>query len=400
MSGRTEWGDIVPKLVRERTMGFLIGNGLSRLCGAPSWGDLFSSPDVLKVLKQERVSQGTPYLELGYLLSQQEPVLWDSILRRLFDWASASTSVSRAHRALLQVLRPAQSPSKVAILTTNVDSLLESHGYRREHIGYIHGQPGEHANWIFTADKYWNSWNSDKGIGQVFKKFQAAGVLFLGYGHSNEDFDIIQTVIELRKQYFGQMYTLMTQQEAERGELRWRLNWQGIKVISYEMPLRHPTQQERDLFLTKALLDLAEDCGLDKHPERQQPYQELREWCETEISRLTGRRSSAAIVLGLAGVNRHAALPGAIPTSERRVAEAAEIRVEPGGPGYIVSAIGRAIGIDSFLVSKIASDEQGELVQTAIRGHADGARIFADFVEVAPPGAGCHRLSYLGQLHS
>lgn len=387
MSGRTAWGDIVPKLVRQRTMGFLVGNGLSRLCGAPSWGDLFSSPDVLEVLRQERVSRGTPYLELGYLLSQQKPVLWDRILRRLYDWANASTCESRTHRALLQVLRPGQPLPNVAILTTNVDSLLENYGYRREHIGYIHGEPGQHKNWIFTADEYWNSWNSDKGIGQVFNKFHSAGVLFLGYGHSHEDFDIIQTVIELRKHYFGRMYTLITQQEAERGELRWRLNWQGIEVIPYEMPL-DPTPQERDLFLTKALLDLAEDCELDEDPQRQQPYRELREWCEAEFSRLRDRRSSATIVLGLAGVNRHAALLGGIPTSERRVADAAEIRVEPGGPGYIVSAIARATGIDSFLVSKIASDEQGEIVRAAIRGHSEGARIFADFVEGAPPGPG------------
>jgi hypothetical protein len=108
------------------------------------------------------------------------------------------------------------------------------------------------------------------------------------------------------------------------------------------------TPLERDLFLTKALLELVEDSGLDRDPISQAAYQEQKEWCNSELTRRRDRRSNALIVLGLAGVNRHAALPAGIPTSERRVAEAAEIRVEAGGPGYIVAALGAKLGSIRF----------------------------------------------------
>jgi sugar/nucleoside kinase (ribokinase family) len=226
-------------------------------------------------------------------------------------------------------------------------------------------------------------------VSEVFKRFQANGVLFLGYGHSHEDFDVVQTVIELRKVYFGRMFTLMTEDEASLGEVRCRLDWQGVQIISYGMPL-DPTPLDRDLFLTNSLLDLAASCGFNDDPGRQKAYEELRDWCDTAFAERRQRRSRASIVLGLAGVNRHAALPGAIPSSERRVAESAEIRVEAGGPGYIVSQIGRATGMDSFLVTKVAADEAGDLVQAAMRGRLDNvaARIFSYFVEIVPPGAG------------
>jgi hypothetical protein len=387
----TDWGDLVPPLIRERHMGFLIGNGLSRLCGAPSWGDLFASRDVVEVLSREGVSRNTPYLELGYVLEKRAPLVWERVLRRLYDWAHGTPRVgSHAHRALLEVLQPARPlPPHVSILTTNVDPLLENFGYRRDHIGYLHGDPHPHTNWIFTADRYWDSWRTGQGVSEVFKRFQANGVLFLGYGHSHEDFDVVQTVIELRKVYFGRMFTLMTEDEASRGEVRCRLDWQGVQTITYGIP-SDPTPLERELFLTNSLLELAEVCGFHDDSSRRKPYEEVRAWCNASFAELLQRRSRASIVLGLAGVNRHAALPGAVPSSERRVAESAELRVEAGGPGYIVSHIGRATEMDSFLVTKIASDEAGDLVRTAIRGGSGDAeaRIFSDFVEIAPPGAG------------
>jgi sugar/nucleoside kinase (ribokinase family) len=386
-----DWGDGVPALIRERQMGFVIGNGLSRLSGAPSWPDLFATRDVVEVLEREGVSRDTPYLELGYLLEKRAPLVWDRVLRRLYDWGHKTHQrVSHAHRVLLEVLQPVQpSPPHVSILTTNVDPLLENYGYHRDHIGYLHGDPHPHTNWIFTANRYWDSWRTGQGASEVFKRFQANGVLFLGYGHSHEDFDIVQTVIELRKLFFGRMFTLMTEQEASRGELRCRLDWQGIQIISYNLPL-DPTPTERDVFLTRALLDLAVACGFDRDPERSHAYDELRAWCDAAYAERRTIRSRASIVLGLAGVNRHAALPGAIPSSDRRVAESAEIRIEAGGPGFIVAQIGRATGMDSFLVTKVATDECGSIVQSALGHPPDraGARIFSDFVERVAPGPG------------
>jgi sugar/nucleoside kinase (ribokinase family) len=387
----TDWGNLVPELVSRQQMGFIIGNGLSRLCGAPSWGDLFASRDVAEVLQREGVSRNTSYLELGYLLEKKAPLVWEGVLSRLYAWAhKPSTSRSHAHRALLDVLRPARPlPPRVSILTTNVDPLLEDFGYRRDHIGYLHGDPHSHTKWIFTADEYWDSWRKGGGVNEVFKRFEGQGVLFLGYGHSHEDFDVVQTIIELRKLNFSRMFTLMTQEEASRGELRCRLDWQGVQVIKYTMP-PDPTPLERDLFLTNSLLELAKECGFDHDTDRQKAYGELREWCDMKFAERGRRLSRASIVLGLAGVNRHAALPGPIPSSERRVAESAEIRVEAGGPGYIVSQLGRATGMDSFLVTKIAADEAGALVLDAIRSYHENVkgRIFSDFVECVPPGPG------------
>jgi sugar/nucleoside kinase (ribokinase family) len=391
MYKRTDWGDIVPTIVREREMGFLVGNGFSRLCGAPSWSDLFSARDVIEVLEREGVDRHTSYLELGYLLAKRAPVTWDRVLRRLYDWGqSAADRESHAHRALLQLLRPRKpSPPHVAILTTNVDPLLEHYGYRRDHIGYLHGEPHSRESWIFTADEYWDAWNRDQGLRRIFKNFKAEGVLFLGYGHSHEDFDLVQTVIELRRHYFGRMFTLLSREEASRGEVRCRLDWQGVAIVTYDLPV-DPTSAERELFLTRALLDLAEECAFDREPECAQAYQSLQEWCDLELSRRSHRRARATVVLGLAGVNRHAALPSAIPSSERRVAESATIRVEPGGPGFIVSQIGRFTGMDSYLVTKVASDEPGNLVRHVIAKQPAmiEARIFTDFVDIVPRGPG------------
>jgi SIR2-like protein len=129
--------------------------------------------------------------------------VWEGILRRLYDWAQTpEREESHAHRVLLQVLRPGQArPPNLAILTTNVDPLLESHGYRRANVGYIHGNPDDPEKWIFTVDNYWNAFNSD-GVSRIFSRFQADGVLFLGYGHSHEDFDIAQTFVLLAERLF------------------------------------------------------------------------------------------------------------------------------------------------------------------------------------------------------
>lgn len=171
----------------------------------------------------------------------------------------------------------------MSVLTTNVDPLLERYGYWRDHIGYIHGEPHDRDRWIFTADSYWDSWKNDQGIRRVFTRLKADGVLFLGYSHSHEDFDIIQTVIELRRTFFGRMFTLMSCNEAQRGELRVRLDWQGIEMITYDLPA-DPTPLERDVFLTRALLDLAEDCGCNKDPDRRDVYQNLAAWCPQHSS--------------------------------------------------------------------------------------------------------------------
>src|SRR5262249_51206415 len=193
---------------------------------------------------------GVRYVELGVGWGKGAGVVGDRVLRRLYDWAQGSPRAeSHAHRALLQVLRPpTPSPPHVAILTTNVDPLLENHGYRHDHIGYLHGEPNARESWIFTADEYWNAWGRDQRLSRMFDRFKADGVLFLGYGHSHEDFDVVQTVIEIRRRYFGRMFTLLTQEEASRGEIRCRLDWQGVSIITYELPV-DPTPLERDAFL-------------------------------------------------------------------------------------------------------------------------------------------------------
>ncbi|OUM03734.1 hypothetical protein [Variovorax sp. JS1663] len=381
MSMRVNWPEEIVNAASAKTLTFFVGNGISRLSGAPAWGELFEVPEAVKALERLSIEKGTAnYLDIANALhSHNEGLAWDSITRKLTTW-NARAKTNLIHTILATVLRPASDTE--AIMTSNVDDLLERVGgetpLSRRDIHYCHGIPAQPDTWIFSTSKYWAAFDA------VSKAFQGSrnAILFLGYGHSVDDFDIAQAVLQQRRERYGKMFTLMSSHDTQRGDLVARLARQGVATVDYKLPNEVNTR-EREIHLLDALLQLAEQAGRHAHPK----YPGLRQECTEELRQIDTRRAKATVILGLAGINRHLQLDQEIPSGGRRVSVKAKVRVEPGGPGYLVSKVVQAAGEDVFLVSKIAQDPDGRHVIASLGPANHGrpaGRIMTEFLHQVP----------------
>jgi sugar/nucleoside kinase (ribokinase family) len=378
------WPSDLVSYAANGSLGFFVGNGVSRLSGAPAWGDLFREAEVIDSLTELGVSvDETSYIELADILTIKEKAIWDGVLQRLQTWAWTAKP-NHVHHILSHVLKPDASDvaSRVRVLTSNIDELLVDAGVPSREIGYCHGEPQKLHTWIFSLERYWKA-HQDNEIDNLLRLFDGAALLFVGYGHSNEDFDIARAVQRLSELGIakGRLFNLMSRAESQNGALNERLKRLGIRVVEYDLP-KEPTRLERELHLSDALLQLAQ-----RSNRTNAPYTKQRQWCDEEFQRLRVRYSSAPIVMGLAAVNRHLQLNQGIPSGGRRFSMKAKVRIEPGGPGYIVSKILQAVGRDACLVSKIGADAAGAMVKSAIASPATGseARIYPDFIDVEKP---------------
>lgn len=390
-----QWDAQIVSAARQNKLAFFVGNGLSRLCGAPSWSTLLSSLEIRKLLTDAKIeSFGLSNYEIASIIQARFQTSWMHVLQKLDDWGyNAKPSVT--HKVLGNVFRlKVNEDRKHRIFTSNIDTLLRECGVLdNTDIVYCHGQPGDIKNWIFTHNDLIE--NYDKGmVAEAFEKIGAKAIIFVGYSHSHEDFDIANACGKILDKNPGMYaYSLAADSGDISEALKIRLNAQKIKLLTYDIPF-NADLRERDAALAHILLDLAEAAEL-QHADSDTKlcFTEYQKWCNDRFSENQIRRDTAAIVIGLAATNHHLQLNGNIPTGHRRHSTRAEIHTEAGGPGYIVSRIVQAIGADAFLVAKIATDGGGRNILSEIEtknGENLSGKIFTRYIDIAEPDSSAH----------
>jgi sugar/nucleoside kinase (ribokinase family) len=375
------WSQEAPYLVdavRNGKLAVLVGNGLSRLCGAPSWTDLFENTNkIAEALQREgieprvEIANGSSLLELGEVIwNSSDNTAWAAFINQLRWWElteNRTPTPSLAHR-ILAALNPRN------VMTTNVDPILEFLPYG---ITYLHGSPKHPDDWIFSLSEY------KKNSNDVKKRLRSAlsdsnAILFIGYGHAGEDFDIIEAFEENDYLSGCRPYSLIDE-ESDTGLRAYRLRKLGIIPIHFTLP-KPASTEDRNLAISDALAQLLETVSFTLDTNFEQQLNELR-------SKVTAERKGAAMVIGISALNtisiaaqeRDPSFPELRRSSLRRK----EVS-EPGGPGLIVARLLATLDIPAALVSRITDDAAGtQIRKTLVSDKIKGKPICTDLLEVA-----------------
>lgn len=367
--GGVTWPASVRSAAQRGELVVVVGNGLSRFSGAPSWEGLFDLPGPARWLRQCGVVRSEGRFS-GSLLEVADVVFenraaWSEILGEINDW-NRRLKPNLAHRILADAIRPR------AVATTNFDNLLAKAGLQAV---YVHGVPDDPASWVLTTSSYRaqlaRSTNALKNV--------AGGnstVLFVGYGHAESDYDIASVFNDWQDHglNLGRAFSLTSDTDVL---LESRLRKLGISQLGYGLP-SNPTSNDRLAALAHALCELCDQSGIEVPAEARAELDAL-------VSEIEDRNSRTSLVVGLATRNL-VSRPVRFPTRTRESIRA-EVHEESGGPGYVVSRVLAALGHPVALVTRLASDEAGRFVHRDVSSHRFGL-IDTDYVDRAPAWSG------------
>jgi sugar/nucleoside kinase (ribokinase family) len=359
----------------------IVGNGLSRLSGAHEWSRILCNEtrthyfnDTLKINLEKSIEQGLPLPELAQILYQNNKALYDGLVYSMRnEFEKLDTNI--IHNLFHDYLRDAQ------YLTTNYDNLLERSNLR--HVVHLHGT---FEKPIITDDQYYESIYEVK---QTLANYIGNGriALFLGYGHSHYDYDILQALKELSHYNFnrGRIYTIISNLD-NTPYLQARLIRLGIQSIIYELP-NNPTEDQRKLALAFAIKEIMETAGIDIVGNTRDQLEQL-----FEEQRSINKKS--VVCIGLTAVNTllEPQLPNSywIDNSEPTKPEFIRFNLkanqyrEIGGPAYVISKLLSHFGLHSELISKFANDPEGDWIYKNLLSK-DNKTLHADFVERDEP---------------
>lgn len=392
-----KWSDVRPltEAVKNGKLTVCIGNGLSRLSNMPSWNELLFEPVVEEDIRAQgiylrnEIKRGTSILELLDCLSNTAKKHLCGFLCDREDTAQ----INLVHRILFGVLRPG------SVFTFNYDQLLErTIAALRDKNALLPTWPPLpalkpvhlHGSLTTPSQSYINTdialgetsyQISEEGVREKYKQMLLPGavILFLGYSHSYEDYDVHRTLSRLAREGHGAyLYSLISSLERNAVQDA-RLERCQIKPIYYSLP-ENAVPASRILALSQALYDLAVQSSGSDHveklmwPEWQQELNSLRKQ-EDDANR------ESTLVIGLSAMHRIAEprpREHSIATNYNPYPDGSRKNVgtneteEPGGPGLIVAKVLSALGKRASLVSSVADDPYGEMVQQALKHNPPG----------------------------
>jgi sugar/nucleoside kinase (ribokinase family) len=392
------WSTFRPlvEAVRNGQLTVCVGNGLSRLSGMPSWNDLLFSEPVVRDLRQQgidlrsEIKRGTSILELLDCISDSTR---KDLCHRL-QMAENQATPNLAHWILFGLLLP------VRVYTFNYDRLLN---LAIDHIRVTQISPNSaisrvmspspvHLHGALTTPSS-SLLNSDIALGE--RSYQRAEktvtdelvgmlqpnqvILFVGYGHSYEDYDVHRELSRLSAKKHGAfLYSLLSNLESNQ-ILDSRLKRCEIQGIYYSLP-ENATPNSRILALADSLYELAVcSFGDAIANKRMQPA-----W-RTELTTLREQEDeanrSSTLVIGLSAMHRiaeprlqshlKASSYNPYPDGSRKNVGTDETE-EPGGPGLIVAKVLSALGMRASLVSSVADDPYGIAIYDSLKSTGNG----------------------------
>lgn len=383
------WHEDVVDALKEDNLAIFVGNGLSRLSGAPSWSDLLNTEEINRYLHAEKINRAElSHYECADIISKFHRAEWDRVLNNLQRW-SDSAKPSYSHRVIGKILKPGSRQNKIRVITSNVDHLLSKAGVEQRLTAFCHGEPDKKDSWIFSQHKIIESFK-EESVATVFDSIDASVLLYIGYSHSHEDFDIANACLKSRRgRHRRTVFSLNSASTSTFNYLSYRHKQNDILPIEYQLP-NNPSLDARDAFLASALLQLAVQAQVTEDEEIAHDFLAIEKWSTSRRDISFAKEKNSSFVIGLTGTNRHLQIRGNPPDGGRRHSIKAEVKVEAGGPGYIVAEILRTVGRNAFLVSKVATDPEGRKLLSLIERNnckPDGTgTIFTNYLDVAEAG--------------
>lgn len=380
------WHKDIIDAASEDNLAIFVGNGLSRLSGAPSWSELLNTEEINRFLHAKKINRTElSHYECADIISKSHRAEWDRVLNNLQRW-SDSAKPSYSHRVIGKILKPGSRSNKVRIITSNVDHLLSKAGVEQRLTAFCHGEPGKKDSWIFSQHKIIESFR-EEAIANIFNSIDATVLLYIGYSHSHEDFDIANACLKSRNGHHGRtVFSLNSVTPSTFNYSIYRQEQNDILPVSYQIP-NNPSIEARDAFLASALLQLATQAQMIKDEDIAYNFRNFENWTKIEKDKIFANEKKSSFVIGLTGTNRHLQIRGSPPDGGRRHSIKATVKVEAGGPGYIVAEILRTIGRNAFLVSKIATDHEGRKLLSLVErdNYKSGGTgtIFTNYLDIA-----------------
>ncbi|QLH22849.1 SIR2 family protein [Streptomyces sp. Rer75] len=358
---------------RSDNLAIFLGNGLSRLLGAPAWGDfLRRQEDAFRrhgVDIREKLATGASELEMMQILEDYEPASYQQLLRLLSKWnndtrkgfLNGSIEPHLPYVALAYSVRPSR------IVTVNMDTVfdefIELHRVAEKWrldadppIEHIHGKLPDFSSCIFTDRHYAD--RVTEVVGKLNECIGRRALLFVGYGHSRADIDIRAFLLRSRSdlQENG-VFSLLGSDEYTDPVITHRLQHMGIQPVLFQLPVS-PEPETREWALGQALLDLR---GGPPPAEVRERLGQLHDYHEK-------RAKETALIMGHAGVHR-ILLPATFPPEARCSIPSKEWK-EVGGPGGVICRVMSSCQERASLVSRIGTDADGRFVWSKLTGTA------------------------------
>ncbi|WP_257458353.1 WD40 domain-containing protein [Archangium lipolyticum] len=231
------------------------GAGISAAAGLPGWKRLV---ELLSERARARKADTAALQEIAELTAARQYIDALSALkdclgasefgtvieRHLDDKLTEEPEVTRAIAALAPRLR--------AVLTTNIDHLLERAfagrwptlpratgdiAQRREFILKLHGTLLDRSSWVFTREDYDRAIFADPNLHGAFTAlFHAVPLLFVGYGLTDDDFDLHLGRIRAFAGAQPPRHFALVPADSVTPHRRKRLESSGVRLLPYDNP--------------------------------------------------------------------------------------------------------------------------------------------------------------------
>ena len=246
------------KAYREGDLVLMVGAGISRAAGLPTWSELVQR---LRADAAARPGGNAELEEVDELVAQGKLVAAISILARRLGPATFHRSVqqqldceSRPVPAVAEAIA-ALAPGLRYVLTTNLDRILErALGWEGvvaadgdfAHDGNIvlklHGTRRRPGTWVMTQEDYDRAMHADDSTrANVEAILRTRTLLFVGFGLVDDHFDLLFSRLSARaKGSPPPSYALLHQDEQPASQRQRQLAEAGLQLVPYEDHARLP----------------------------------------------------------------------------------------------------------------------------------------------------------------
>jgi hypothetical protein len=247
--------DEIGKAYDSKDLLLFVGAGLSTAAGLPSWKGLV---DILVARVRARHASQRALDEIALFIQRNQYIDALSAAEQALGPTDFAAAVEQAlDDGPLQVpdlgfAIAALAPKLRAVLTTNLDNLLEQAFAGRWHAtpratgdiarrrGYIlklHGTRLERATWVLTRAQYDRAMYADPLLQGAFTTlFHACPILFVGYGLSDDDLDALLGRVRALAGTSPPRHFALVDAATVTPFRQSRLEAGGIRLIPYDNP--------------------------------------------------------------------------------------------------------------------------------------------------------------------
>ncbi|RKH70728.1 SIR2 family NAD-dependent protein deacylase [Corallococcus aberystwythensis] len=245
------------KAYRDKNLIAFVGAGLSAAAGLPLWRQL---AELLRDHARDRTVSKDQLDEIQVLIDKERFIDALSALKSALGGGEfckviemqlddAGRQLPEVAKALAALGLATPGPTLRAVLTTNVDHLLERAfegrwpalaratgdiAQRRHYILKVHGTLIDRGSWVFTREDYDRSMYADPQLQAAFSAlFRTCPILFLGYGLADDDFDQVLAHVRALSGDHSPRHFALVDAKTMRPNRQRLLENAGLRLIPY-----------------------------------------------------------------------------------------------------------------------------------------------------------------------